>query len=306
MDPITQIAYDARQAAIVLQSASTSQKSVALQLIIEKLLSAKSDILAANQKDKELALVQVEAGKLSGSLYKRLDLQGPGKFETMVQGIRDVDALEDPVGKVQRATRLDHGLELYQVSCPVGVLLVIFEARPEVVANIAALAIKSGNAAILKGGKESLYTCNAISKAIQQALDEALLEGGEGKEKGVIPGKAIQVVESREDIDGLLKQDKYIDMVVPRGSNALVKYIQWNTRIPVLGHADGLCSTYIAESASYNLAQRTVDSTEEAIQHINDHGSKHTEAILTEDEVEAKRFMSAVDAAGVYWNASTR
>ncbi|KAG0049990.1 hypothetical protein BGZ83_005197 [Gryganskiella cystojenkinii] len=415
MDNITQIAFNARQAANILQTISTQQKSRALHLIHTKLGSAKPDILAANKTDKDLALVQVEAGKLSSSLYKRLDLEGPGKFDTMLQGILDIDQLQDPAGQVQAATRLDNGLELYRVSCPVGVLLVIFEARPEVVVNIAALAIKSGNAAILKGGKESFHTCSAISKAIREALDEVVLEAsheesttkttmtdseGRADEKAATTKAnklkdAVQIVESRQDIDALLKQDKYIDLVIPRGSNALVKYIQWNTRIPVLGHADGLCSTYVAASAKLDLTQKvvvdakttypaacnstetllvhsshldttffqqlaktlvvdhkvtlkcdprsfenltdlikehsdddkiqasteddydtefleltlavkTVDSVEEAMDHINEHGSKHTDAILTESEAEAKQFMAGVDAAGVYWNASTR
>ncbi|KAK3822826.1 MAG: putative gamma-glutamyl phosphate reductase [Benniella sp.] len=396
MDRLTEIASHAREAANVLQTLTTTQKSAFLNAIHAKLASAKSQILASNKKDKDLALPQVEAGKLSASLYKRLDLEGPGKFDTMLQGIKDIEQLEDPVGKVLLANKLDNGLELYRVSCPVGVLLVIFEARPEVVANIAALALKSGNAAILKGGKESFHTCEAVSNAIREAMEEIskTLEDQTGGDKGAMKNlaHAIQVVESREDIDGLLKQDKYIDLVIPRGSNALVKYIQWNTRIPVLGHADGLCSTFVAESAKLDLAKKvivdaktsypaacnstetllvhashlntdffqqlaqtlvdhgitlkcdhkslaslqkssnnhadkvqasndedydtefldltlavkTVDSVEEAIQHINEHGSKHTDAILTEDEAEAKRFMAGVDAAGVYWNASTR
>lgn len=231
MDNITQIAFNARQAANVLQTVDTAQKSVALKLIKQKLASAKDEILKANKIDKDLALQQVEAGKLSSSLYKRLDLEGPGKFDTMLEGISDIDQLEDPAGKVQAATRLDNGLELYRVSCPVGVLLVIFEARPEVVVNIAALAIKSGNAAILKGGKESFHTCSAISTAIRQALDDAAKSSSDNEdEKTIIPADAVQIVESRQDIDGLLKQDKYIDLVIPRGSNSLVKYIQWNTR----------------------------------------------------------------------------
>ncbi|KAF9913889.1 hypothetical protein BX616_009377 [Lobosporangium transversale] len=418
MDRLTEIASHARDAANVLQTLSTRQKSAFLLAIHKHLTLAKSQILASNRLDKDQAQPQVEAGKLSASLFKRLDLEGPGKFETMLQGIKDIEQLEDPVNKVLMASKLDTGLELYKVSCPVGVLLVIFEARPEVVANIAALAIKSGNAAILKGGKESFHTCEAVSKAIQEAMQEVAATmaaepsnnndhqggGADNSAANSIAAlkNAIQVVESREDIDGLLKQDKYIDLVIPRGSNALVKYIQWNTRIPVLGHADGLCSTYVAESAKFDLAQKvvvdaktsypaacnstetlivhashlkdsfflnlaktlvadnnitlkldqaslkslqreqgeessswvkdhqdkiqpaneeedfdtefldltlavkTVESVEEAIRHINEHGSKHTDAILTEDELEAKRFMAGVDAAGVYWNASTR
>jgi len=234
MDRLTEIASHAREAANVLQTLTTTQKSAFLNAIHAKLASAKSQILASNKKDKDLALPQVEAGKLSASLYKRLDLEGPGKFDTMLQGIKDIEQLDDPVGNVLLANKLDNGLELYRVSCPVGVLLVIFEARPEVVANIAALALKSGNAAILKGGKESFHTCEAVSNAIREAMEEIskTLEDQTGGDKGAMKNlvHAIQVVESREDIDGLLKQDKYIDLVIPRGSNALVKYIQWNTR----------------------------------------------------------------------------
>ncbi|KAF9109288.1 hypothetical protein BGX27_007775 [Mortierella sp. AM989] len=408
MDRLTQIASQARDAANILQTLSSTQKSAFLNAIHQKLTLAKEQILASNKLDKDLARPHVESGKLSASLFKRLDLEGPGKFETMLQGIKDIEQLDDPVGKVLAASKLDDGLELYRVSCPVGVLLVIFEARPEVVANIAALALKSSNAAILKGGKESFHTCEAVSKAIREAMKEVaatIVDSGD-KNAAASLENAVQVVESREDIDGLLKQDKYIDLVIPRGSNALVKYIQWNTRIPVLGHADGLCSTFVAASAKFELAKKvvvdaktsypaacnstetlilhsshleknnnnnnnseffpqlakslvvdngvtlkcdskslasleqesvkdwfkdhqdkiqasndvdydtefldltlavkTVDSVEEAIKHINEHGSKHTDAILTEDEVEAKRFMAGVDAAGVYWNASTR
>ncbi|KAG0306844.1 hypothetical protein BGZ98_001583, partial [Dissophora globulifera] len=238
MDRLTEIASHAREAANVLQTLSTSQKSAFLLAIHSRLAAAKSQILASNKKDKDLALPLVESGKLSSSLYKRLDLEGPGKFDTMLQGIKDIEQLQDPVGKVAFANKLDNGLELYRVSCPVGVLLVIFEARPEVVANIAALAIKSGNAAILKGGKESFHTCEAVSKAIREAMDEvsaATFEEKEGSTSGNNTKAvkhlvdAVQIVESREDIDGLLKQDKYIDLVIPRGSKALVKYIQWNT-----------------------------------------------------------------------------
>ncbi|KAF9163439.1 hypothetical protein BGX20_001324, partial [Mortierella sp. AD010] len=231
MDRLTQIASDAREAANVLQTLNTSQKSAFLNAIHQKLALAKEQILASNKLDKDLARPQVEAGKLSASLFKRLDLEGPGKFETMLQGIKDIEQLDDPVGKVLMANKLDDGLELYRVSCPVGVLLVIFEARPEVVANIAALALKSSNAAILKGGKESFHTCEAVSKAIREAMEEVAPTIVDSGDQGAVASlkNAVQVVESREDIDGLLKQDKYIDLVIPRGSNALVKYIQWNT-----------------------------------------------------------------------------
>jgi len=133
------------------------------------------------------------------------------------------------------------------VSCPIGVLLVIFEARPEVIANITALAVKSGNAAILKGGKESTNTQTVMTKAIQAALSTTKL-----------PKAYIQTVQSREDVSALLNQDKYIDLVIPRGSNALVKSIQQSTKIPVMGHADGICAVYLDESAEENKALRVV------------------------------------------------
>jgi glutamate-5-semialdehyde dehydrogenase len=288
------------------------------------------------------------------------------------------DANFGPVGKVTLRTKLDDGLFLDRVTCPIGVLLIIFEARPEVIANIAALAIKSGNAAILKGGKESTRSFVAISSVISSALESTR-----------VPNGAVQLVTTRDVIPELLALDHLIDLVVPRGSNELVRTIKNTTRIPVLGHADGLCAAYLAPSAdpamaaevlvdsktsypaacnsletllvhpdalttSFPIAARAliakgvtlhvdgpakaalaaddklsnvVDVTEEdykteflsldlavktvadlgaAITHINTHGSKHTDLILTSDEAEAESFMAAVDSAGTYWNASTR
>ncbi|ODQ54881.1 glutamate-5-semialdehyde dehydrogenase [Saitoella complicata NRRL Y-17804] len=302
----------------------------------------------------------------------------------MLQGILDVMNLEDPVGKVSLSTKLDEGLELHRLACPVGVLLVIFEARPEVIANITALALKSGNACILKGGKESSHSFAEIARVVSGALART----------DNIPRGAVQLVQTRDEISALLKQDRDIDMVIPRGSNALVRNIKENTKIPVLGHADGLCSVYIHEDADVDMACRvvvdakthypaacnaaetlvvnekiltttftkvanalldakvslrcdaaslaalnevpallaeyasqitastpedydtefleliiavkTVPSLPAAIHHINTHNSGHTDSILTSSAPTAQQFMSAIDAAGVYWNASTR
>ena len=188
-----------------------------------------------------------KSGNLSASLVKRLDLSRPGKYEDMLQGILDVRSLLDPIGQVNLRTLLDDGLELERVSCPIGVLLIIFEARPEVIANIAALAIKSGNAAILKGGKESSVSFEAISRAISSALENTS-----------VPNQAIQLVKTRDVIDELLQLDKYIDLVVPRGGNELVRYVKEHTRIPVLGHADGLCSVYLHQDADKDVAVKVV------------------------------------------------
>jgi glutamate-5-semialdehyde dehydrogenase len=189
----------------------------------------------------------VEAGKLSESLVSRLSLSRSGKFEAMLSGIDEVAELPIPTGKTTYAKELDEGLELYRVTCPIGVLLVIFEARPEVVVNIAALAIKSGNAAILKGGKESVHTATLLSNLIQKAL--ATTE---------FPSTLIQSVATRSEISSLLAQDKYIDLVMPRGGNALVTSVKDQTKIPVMGHADGICSIYVDEKVDERMVERIV------------------------------------------------
>lgn len=208
---------------------------------------------------------EVAAGRLSASLVSRLDLAKGDKWDAMLQGVSDVSRLEDPTGKITYSKELDDDLELYRMTCPIGVLLVIFEARPEVVVNIATLAIKSGtfliaslidgrpmtgvvgNAAILKGGKESKHTAALLSAMIQQALASTSL-----------PETYIQIVHTREDVSSLLSLDQYIDLVIPRGSNALVRNIQNNTRIPVMGHADGLCNIFVDESAKLETAVRVI------------------------------------------------
>jgi glutamate-5-semialdehyde dehydrogenase len=151
------------------------------------------------------------------------------------------------VGKITLRTQLDDDLELTRVTCPIGVLLIIFEARPEVIANIASLAIKSGNAAILKGGKESTESFQAISSVISKTLSQTQ-----------VPNSAIQLVKTRDVIDQLLALDQYIDLVVPRGSNELVRYIKDHTKIPVLGHADGLCAIYIHSDADADMAVKVI------------------------------------------------
>lgn len=238
-----QIAKSARLSSTVLKTLSNQERSEALQSIYDALKSSKADILAANVKDMEAA----ESNNLSSSLIKRLDLSKGDKYDVMLQGVLDVAALEDPVGKITLATKLDEGLELFRLTAPVGVLLIIFESRPEVIANITALAIKSGNAAILKGGKESIHSFTAIAKVINETLKNTK-----------VPKEAIQLIESREDVSALLDQDKYIDLVIPRGSNELVRNIKENTKIPVLGHADGICSIYVDKEADLEMASKVV------------------------------------------------
>ena len=239
------IAKTARAAGNILKTLSDEERSSILYKIHDGLKANAASIEAANKLDLE----QAKSTNLSDSLVKRLDLFKGDKFETMLQGIVDVANLQDPVGKVNFAREIDENLTLYQITAPVGVLLVIFESRPEVIANITALSIKSGNAAILKGGKESLNTFKEMSRIVNDVVEQ-------NEKTTHVPVGAVQLIETREDVSDLLQQDEYIDLVIPRGSNALVRQIKSSTKIPVLGHADGVCSIYVDESADIGKAKR--------------------------------------------------
>ena len=190
----------------------------------------------------------VDQGKLSQPSLRRLALNSDSKFNTIVKSLEEIHDLKDPNDQVSYAVELDEDLELYRVSCPIGVLLVIFESRPEVVINVAALSIKSGNAAILKGGKESKHTSAILTDVIQTAL----------KNHTRLLPTLIQCINTREEVSSLLNLDKYIDLVVPRGGKALVQNIKENSKIPVMGHADGICSVYVDEFANLDKAVRVV------------------------------------------------
>ncbi len=241
------IALNAKTASKKLASVSTGVKNSALLKIAETLDLNKEKILIANALDLANAKSKVESGKLSQAVYNRLKLDG-NKMRDMIQGIVDVYELEDPIGKVLMQRSLDTGLVLTKVSCPIGVLGIIFEARPDVISQISALAIKSSNAVILKGGKESVNTNKAIMETIQNALKK--IDG--------FPENVLTQVFTREDVAEMLKQDNYIDLIIPRGGNSLVKFVKENTKIPVLGHADGICHIFIDKSADYDKAERIV------------------------------------------------
>ena len=346
-----ELAKNAKNASKKLATLSTEIKNKALLAIAEALDLNKTKIFEANKLDLELA-----EGNISQSVFNRLKLD-ENKMRDMIQGVIDVYELEDPVGKVLLQRSLDTGLILTKKSCPIGVLGIIFEARPDVISQISALAIKSSNAVILKGGKESTNTNKAIMEVIQNAL--STIEG--------FPQNVLTQVFSRDDVKEMLEQDKYIDLIIPRGGNSLVQFVKENTKIPVLGHADGICHIFVDESADLEKAKRividaktqypsacnTVEtllihknfinkeellqalkdagveliftpeswhkeysdkilsikevcSIDEAIEHINEYSSGHTESIITEDRENAEIFLSAVDSAGVYHNASTR
>lgn len=247
---IEKIAIKAKEASLILAGLDSNIKNNALEAIADALKQNKNYIMAQNEEDLKKAKILLEKGEISQAIYDRLKLS-EAKFNDVISGILDVKKLPDPINNTLCATKLDEGLELYKVSCPIGVIGVIFEARPDVVVQISSLAIKSSNAVILKGGIEALLTNNAFVKIINETLAKI----------SEFPSNVINFVESREDVAQMLSMNKYIDLIIPRGSNKLVQYIQNNTKIPVLGHADGICHIFIDESADIELAIKVaVDS----------------------------------------------
>lgn len=370
MKDVKQIAKNAKIASIELSSLSCEIKNKALENIAEALTKNTDSIIEANNKDLAEAKKQVEAANLSKSIFNRLKAD-ENKIRDMITGIYDVIKLDDPVNKILFTKELADGLILKKITCPIGVIGVIFEARPDVLAQISALAIKSGNAVLLKGGKETINTNSVIYKIITEALDKT--DG--------LPKNIINLLFSHDDVAQMLSEDKTIDLIIPRGSNNLVKYIQSNTKIPVLGHASGICHIFVDESADFDktlkiiqdakcqypaacnavetilihkniadkflplfvrkmkelgvkingdnqskkidnsigtveqwdfeygekeLSVRIVKDIEEAVNHINEYGSGHTDCIASENTDSVSYFMTMVDSAGVYHNVSTR
>ena len=239
---LEKLAQEAKLASYTLASLSTLEKNQALKAVADKLEQNQELILKENEKDLQEAKSLLEEGEINQSTFNRLKLDD-NKMRDMIKGIRDVKRLEDPVNKKLWAMGMDTGLDLYRVSCPVGVIGVIFEARPDVIPQICSLAIKSANAVLLKGGKEAHNTNTILVKLIKEALDEI-----------DFPQGSINLLYSREDVAKMLSMDKYIDLIIPRGGNALVQYIKNNTKIPVMGHADGICHIYIDEAADVKKA----------------------------------------------------
>ena len=361
------IAKRTRAAAQQLAPLPTDVKNQAIMAIADALAAHQDAILAANEADCAAAI----ADNLAKPLFARLKLDAV-KLAGAIAGVRDVAQLPDPVGVVQIHRELDAGLELQRITAPLGVLGVIFESRPDAVMQISSLAVKSGNGVMLKGGKEAVRSCQALVTAIRAGLAQA----------GLNPD-VVQLLTTREETRAMLALDDYLDLIIPRGSNAFVQFVQDHTRIPVLGHADGICHLYVDQAADFDqaiaiavdakagypsacnaietllvhqaiapqflpqvaaalqaqgvelrgdratqalvstarpadeadwateysdliLAIKVVDSLGAAIAHINTYGSRHTEAIATQDPQAAATFRSQVNAAGVYHNCSTR
>jgi len=226
---IKEIARRARETSIKLAACDTRLKNNALKAVAEALLERKDEIIKANSLDIERSKKE----NIAAPLLKRLKFD-ESKIADVVEGIHSLIRLEDPVGKTILARQLDEGLELYKVSCPIGVIGVIFESRPDALVQISTLCLKSGNSVLLKGGSEAKETNRVLADIISRATEQA-----------GIPVNWIQLLETRDDVNEMLKLDEYIDLIIPRGSNEFVRYIMDNSRIPVLGHADGICHCYV-------------------------------------------------------------
>lgn len=236
----------AKEASISMSILETSVKNDALEAMAVALDSSRASILEANSKDLEAAKAMLDSGEISGSMYKRLKLDD-SKIDGMIAGIRDVISLGDPVGEQMSALDLDDGLTLYQIRCPIGMLGVIFESRPDVVPQIMSLCLKSGNSVAFKGGREASNSIRVLFDVLRDAASSA-----------GVPAEAFVLMESRSDIDSILGLHNYIDLLIPRGSNQFVQYIQSNTKIPVLGHAAGICHIYVDSKADLDQASQVV------------------------------------------------
>jgi len=371
---IHQLIRRARKAAHVLATLSGERRNEALLAAANAIEARAEEILAANEKDCAAAQQAVERGELSRAMFARLRTTERGIAE-MAARVRDVARLPDPLHRRLSTMELDDDLILHKETCPLGVVGVVFESRPDVIPQISSLALKSGNAVCLKGGAEAAET-NAVLVSIWRDALTAFPD---------IPADSVVLIHTREDVAQILTLHDEIDLIVPRGSNEFVRYVTENSRIPVLGHGEGICHVYvhsdadlqkaidvaydskvqypavcnametllvheeiapvflplmIAEFRKANVEVRgcprtmelangqevipateedwkkeysdliisikVVDGVNEAIEHINRYGSRHTESIVTESHDVASRFMEFVDAANVFQNASTR
>lgn len=235
----------ARTASFTMAGLSQDEKNRALEAIAAAIFDRRTNIIEENSKD----LFDAEVSGLSRPLRKRL-LFDESKILASIEGIRSIISLADPVGRQLLATEMDEGLSLYRVSCPIGVIGIIFESRPDALVQIATLCLKAGNAVLLKGGSEAYHT----NRILADIISAASIEAG-------MPAGWISLLESRSQVEEMLTLDAYIDLIIPRGSNAFVQYIMQHSSIPVLGHADGVCHVYVHEKADPAMAVRlTVDS----------------------------------------------
>ncbi|WP_133716764.1 glutamate-5-semialdehyde dehydrogenase [Methylocaldum gracile] len=363
------VGEQAREAARSMSRAETAAKNSALLAIADTLQSNAQLLMAENHKD-------LEAGRhrgLDGAMLDRLDLTEK-RIDAMAQGLREVAALSDPVGEITGLTYRPSGIQVGRMRVPLGVIGIIYESRPNVTADAAALCLKSGNACILRGGSEAIHSNKAIADCIREGLEQAGL-----------PRDAVQLIETtdRAAVGELIRMERHVDVIVPRGGKSLIERITEESRIPVIKHLDGICHVYIDDRCDFDkaikialnaktqrfgvcnametlliaapiapvllpdlahlfrekgvelrgcpktlqilpdctpatgedwdteylapiLSIRVVEGLDEALDHINRHGSQHTDAIVTEDYTRARRFLREVDSSSVMVNASTR
>lgn len=231
-----ELAKRAKAASTPLSDTSVELRNRALLAMAEALRAHSAEIGEANRRDLEASL------DLGDALQRRLVFDEK-KLRGVVDGLEALASLPDPLGRVLTRTELAEGLHLRRVTCPIGVIGIIFEARPDALVQISSLCLKSGNAVLLKGGKEALHTNRILAEVIRNATEAVGL-----------PGDWIQLLETREEVNGMLMLNEYIDLIVPRGSNSFVKYIMENTTIPVLGHSAGLCHLFLDASANLEKA----------------------------------------------------
>ncbi len=242
---INKVCKKVKAASLKLAATDSEKKNKALLNIAKVLNDHKEEIFKANQVDMERS----KSENLTAPLLRRLKFD-ENKLSEVIDGIYSLVKLPDPVGRTLMSTELDDGLELYKVTCPIGTIGVIFESRPDALVQISTLCLKSGNGVLLKGGSEAKETNRILASLIASATKEA-----------GIPGDWCALIETRSDINELLKNDKSVDLIIPRGSNEFVKYIMDNTNIPVMGHADGICHCYIDSKAELDTALNiTMDS----------------------------------------------
>ena len=378
-DDMTQLARKAKTASRQLAQLTTSQKNACLLAMADALDQNRPALQAANDGDMEAA---AKMG-LSAAMLDRLKLDEK-RLAAMALGLREVAALPDPVGRILDDRTRPNGLRLQKISTPIGVVVIIYESRPNVTADAASLCFKSGNATILRGGKEALHSNQAIADLLTQAAAGAL---------AAFPAHAIQVVRTtdRDAVKELLALTQYVDLCMPRGGERLIRAVADCSKVPVIKHYKGVCHVYVDAEADLNMAGeiafnakcqrpgvcnametllvdssvaatflpvvgarfdakkvemraddsarkildaslphparairpaseqdfyteyndyivniRVVDGVGQAIAHINQYGSAHSDSIVTRDEGRARRFLAEVDSAAVYWNASTR
>ncbi len=233
----------AKQSSVICAQMDSTTKNNALLAIAESLLLNADKIFDANNSDLELA------AELPNAVKKRLKFDN-SKLDSCVEGLKQLATLEDPNGKILSKTMLDDGLMLNKVACPIGVIGVVFEARPDALVQISSLCVKSGNCCLLKGGSETKNT----NKVLFDLVNNACISAG-------MPQGCLELLESRDDVANMLSLSNYIDLIIPRGSNSFVQYIMNNTNIPVMGHADGICHVYVDESADIEMATKVVNDS---------------------------------------------